>query len=441
MSGDFFRITVRLAATNGTSVIIMLFTTDTCEINVSDNQGASPKEPALAGDRNRPLFSNTLHNNQSTFSTAMTPKLNYSSPMTAALIMFATAVLFPTWPAVAQSPSSKPATTWQDLGFNQLPEGFSTDMIPLFEGLNKSRGSWSFKGEMTDGQTATPLQGNLLMQGNPQAGMFPMWKMDWGWPVDDPGQVISCVIMASPKSGLKAGFELGLIRIGPVNPSVKKNDRGIQRTMFKGTWDLKNRTIAWVESDLPDRLSGQSAEKDSAKPKQTFEMIVAADGKISIQNSKHMLKGQLVNGKTIIRTGEAPAVAATHTGKHSFKTVAEITDPRVKPWLPPQATEISLLSERGGHYARYKISEADFKKFLDQLWEAKKDSSAHQRDRMSGEGEPANRELMAKHFKAAGWEPLDNAITYYSPSKPSGAMTTYYYDREAGIAYHDRGYW
>ena len=372
-----------------------------------------------------------------------TTKFNLISPTIAAWAIFTAAVLFTSLDAFAQSDpvTKEKTTTWQDLGYNELPEGFSTDMIPLFEGLNKSRGSWSFKGETTDGQTATPLQGNLLMQGNPQAGMIPMWKMDWGWPVDDPGQVISCVIMASPKSGLKAGFELGLIRIGPVNPSVKKNDPGIQRTMFKGTWDLKNRTIAWVESDLPDRLSGQSAEKDSAKPKQTFEMIVAADGKISIQNSKHMLRGQMVSGKTIIRTGEAPVVAATHTGKHSFKTMAEITDPRIKPWLPSQATEISLLSERGGHIARYQVSEADFMKFMDKLWKAKGDSSAHKRESMSGEGEPAKPEAMSMRFKAAGWEPLDNATIYYSPSKGSGAMTTYYYDRAAGIAYHDRGYW
>ena len=80
-------------------------------------------------------------------------------------------------------------------------------------------------------------------------------------------------------------------------------------------------------------------------------------------------------------------------------------------------------------------------RFLDELWEAKKDSSAHKRDEMHGEGETANRERMARRFKAAGWEPLDKAVVYYSPSKGSGAMTTYYYDREAGIAYHDRGYW
>ncbi len=170
-------------------------------------------------------------------------------------------------------------------------------------------------------------------------------------------------------------------------------------------------------------------------------MVVAADGKILIQNSKHVPQGQMASGKAIVRTGKAPAEPVTLTGKHSFKTVAEIADRRIKPCLPPQATEISLLSERGGHFARYKVAEADFMKFLDKLWEAKKDSSAHKRETMSGEGEPANRERMARRFKAAGWEPLDNAITYYSPSKPSGAMTTYYYDREAGIAYHDTGYW
>lgn len=60
---------------------------------------------------------------------------------------------------------------------------------------------------------------------------------------------------------------------------------------------------------------------------------------------------------------------------------------------------------------------------------------------MSGEGDPANQETMARFLKVTGWKPLDKAMIYYSPSKPNGAMTTYYYDREAGIAYHDRGYW
>ena len=115
-------------------------------------------------------------------------------------------------------------------------------------------------------------------------------------------------------------------------------------------------------------------------------------------------------------------------------------DRRIKPWLPPQATEISLLSERNGHYARYKVEEGHFMKFLDGLWEADKGKSAHKRDEM-GEGEPGSPERIAKRLHTVGKETLGNFITYHSPSKPSAAMTTYYYNREAGIVYHDRGYW
>jgi hypothetical protein len=367
----------------------------------------------------------------------MKPNFDLRSPAIAALTVFA-AMLLTSCQVFAQPASSTKQTTWQDLGFIGLPEGYPVDELPLFEALNNSRGTWSFKGETTDGQTATPLQGKLSIQGNPQAGMVAMWNMDWSWPADEPEQMLACVVMASPN---KSGFDLRLVRIGPVDPMVKRNDPQIRRTVFNGAWDLKNRTITWTESDLPGRLSGQSTEQDFAKQKQSFEMVAAADGKITIQNSKHMLEGQLASGTSLVRTGKAPAEPVILTGKHNFKTVAEIADPRIKPCLPPQATEISLLSERGGHFARYTVSEADFKKFLDQLWEAKNDSSAHQREMMAGEGEPANRESMARRFKAAGWEPLNNAITYYSPSKPNGAMTTYYYDRDAGIAYHDTGYW
>ncbi|MFT4550332.1 MAG: hypothetical protein ACI9MB_004309 [Verrucomicrobiales bacterium] len=103
---------------------------------------------------------------------------------------------------------------------------------------------------------------------------------------------------------------------------------------------------------------------------------------------------------------------------------ADVTDPRVTRCLPPGAGDIVLRSERGGHFARYMVSEKDFHHFLDGLWETNKDSSAHRREQMHGEGET-----------------VENAVQYYGPSKASGAMTTYYFDREAGIAYHDTAYW
>ena len=134
------------------------------------------------------------------------------------------------------------------------------------------------------------------------------------------------------------------------------------------------------------------------------------------------------------------AFLVTLTGEHHFETATEIADRRIKPWLPPQATEISLLSERGGHFARYKVTEDHLMEFLDGLWKADKGKSAHQRGEM-GEGEPGNPERIAKRLDPAGQEAPGNFTVYYSPSKRSAAMTTYYYDRESGIAYHDRGYW
>lgn len=188
--------------------------------------------------------------------------MKVSSPKITALTMFAATILFTSWQAVAQSPPSKKATTWQDLGFNQLRAGYSTDEVPLFEGLNVSRGTWSFKGERTDGEAAMPLKGSMQIIGNPKSGMLPGWKMVWGWRADDAGYAIHYTIMASPR---KTGFDLMLFRVGPVkNPGAGQTKPKLQPTMFQGKWKLENRTITWTKSDLPNRLTGQPAKKDSA---------------------------------------------------------------------------------------------------------------------------------------------------------------------------------
>ena len=341
--------------------------------------------------------------------------------------------------AFAQQSPSKESSTWQDLGFSLLSKDFSTDKIPLFEGLNKSRGTWSFEGKTIDGKATHPLKGSLHIIGSPKSGMLPSWHMALSWVANDEENAVKYAIMASPRP---TGFDLMLFRVGPTrNLREGITNTKPQPSMFRGQWNLENRTITWTRSNLPARLKKQSKKDDVSEPSQSFEMVVASDGKISIQNSKNASQMQVVSGKAIVRTAKAPEEPVTLNGKYNFKTVEEIADRRIRPTLPPQATEISLLSTRGGHFARYRVEEDHFIEFLDKLWEAKKNSSAHKRDLMHGEGEPVNRERMAKRFKVAGWEPLENSVSYFSPSKPSGAMTTYYYDREAGIAYHDTGYW
>ncbi|MDG2124494.1 MAG: hypothetical protein P8J87_12385 [Verrucomicrobiales bacterium] len=247
------------------------------------------------------------------------------------------------------------------------------------------------------------------------------------------------MIMAEP---CKSGFDLMLTRFGPVKlPLVDKAKPRIMPDMFRGEWNSKNRAITWTARDMPARLRGKATEKNSSEPKQTFEMVVAVDGKILIQSSKHTPQGQMATGKAIVRTAEAVAGPVTLTGEHSFQTADEVADSQIKPWLPRQATEITLRSERNGHYARYELAEKDFMRFLDDIREADKGKSAHKRGERSGGGTVAKPERIENRFKRAGWENQGKFTIHHGPSKRSSAVTTYYYDREAGIAYQDRGYW
>lgn len=343
------------------------------------------------------------------------------------------------WRVVAQqSPETgEPKTLlgWKDVGFDDAPEGYPTDPIALFDGLNRSRGDWSFKGSLSASHPATPLEGRLTISGSFKDGMLPMWKLALGWPAEEPEQVVADTIIGSPEAG---GFKLMLARIGPTKPDAGANP---QRAMFQGDWNLENRTIAWTRVSRSALLPGLPAEsEESADVSESFEMDVADKGEITIRHPEQAAQHQRIEGKAVARMGE-PYVEDPASDKTRFDTLAEVSDPRVKRCLPPGARDITIHKERGGHFARHQVSEAEFHGFLNSLWEAEKDNSAHQRDEMHGEGEPANPEELAKRLEPLGWEPLKGAIIYYSPSKASGAMTTCYFDREAGIACHDTGYW
>ncbi len=356
-----------------------------------------------------------------------------------ALLASAVALLVPS-AVSAQSPSTEGAgetvPSWEDLGFEGLPEGFPTDGIALIAGLNKSRGSWSFEGSAATADAATPIGGTLRIAGEPQSGMVPMWNLSLEWPVEEPEHTVVYNLLTGPEAD---GLKLMLVRLGPMELG---GEAEAEKVIFHGTWDLGSRTITWTEAarrSLPSRPGGETAEKPGST--ESFAMGVAADGAITIGTPERAADRPRVSGKTVARVGQ-PYVEEKLAPKDStYAGYADVTDPRVRPCLPPGATDIELRSERGGHFARYTVDAEDFHQFLDGLWEANKDSSAHRREEMHGEGEPAKQEGMAQRFGPLGWKPLGNAVRYYSPSKASGAMTTYYFDREAGVAYHDRGYW
>lgn len=374
-----------------------------------------------------------------------------------ALAILAAALLSPSWEAVAQLPDSETSSRWQAQGW-QLPEGFSPEQIALFEGLDKACGTWSFAGETNANEgTTTPLQGNLEIVGKPKAGMFSGWNMSWRWPAEDPQHAIIDSIMAIPG---KSQFDLMLARFGPMKNSeadLSKQKPKTPPTLFKGTWNAQNRTITWTKEGLSFEPSAQAAKENSPQQGQSFEMALAENGALTIQNSENTPRGHMSTGRAIVRTGEAPEQPAILSGRRSFQSAAEITDPRITRYLPPGATEISLFSERAGHQASYKISAKAFDEFLVAVWDRyRADQSAapeswvaYSEEDIAKEraGSPVGRYEPKVHAaeiagdKPMAWEPLENAVSYSGPRKMSAAGATYYYDREAGLAYHNAGYW
>ena len=344
-----------------------------------------------------------------------------------------------TWPVVAQNipptiQSETPAS-WKDLGFEQAPDGYPTDSVTLFVRLNRSRGGWTFKGSHSKSDETNQFAGRIDILGSFKQGMFPSWNLVLAWPIEIPKHVVNYNIMALPDA---SGFKLMLARLGPTKPETRSK---AQRALFRGKWSLENQTIVWTRVSKPAFLHGLSSElEEFSDISESFEMVIANNGGITIQYPEQERNKLQITGNAIARIGgeyiENPTLQKTN-----FNSSAEVSDPRVKRCLPPSARNITLHKERGGHFAKYEVSKGNFHEFLNSLWKAEKDKSAHRREEMHGEGKPAKQEKLSKRFQRLGWPRLKSAIIYYSPSKANGAMTTYYFNHEAGIAYHDTGYW
>lgn len=358
--------------------------------------------------------------------------------------------------AVAQTPESQVSAEWKALGWT-LPKSFSPDQIALFKGLNAARGTWSFKAETVDGDTTTALTGKLVITGGSQGGMASTWNLIWSWPVENPQHAIVENIVAMPEYQNQQ-FGLMLVRFGPVNYSEAQLEQKpkVLPTILMGQWDAEKQTVSWTPRARRGKQGNKAATKEDV-PAPAFEMVVARDGKISIQNSENLPAGQISTGGATDRTGEAPQEPEFLTGMHRFQKGSEISDPRIMRYLPVEATDVRLISDRNGHMAHYRISAEAFDKFLAEawtryqeeraaqpkLWEdySKEDITAALKGSPVGRYEPRVRSTEIIFDKPIVWEPLENATSYEGPRRRSAAGATYYFDRETGIAYHEAGYW
>lgn len=361
--------------------------------------------------------------------------------------------------AVAQTPESQVSAEWKALGWT-LPKSFSPDQIALFKGLNAARGTWSCEAETVDGDTTTAQTGKLVITGGSQGGMASTWNLIWSWPVENPQHAIVENIVAMPEYKNQQ-FGLMLVRFGPVNYSEAKLKQKPKRPpiIFMGQWDAEKQTVSWTPRGRPGKQGNKAATKEDV-PAPAFEMVVARDGKISIQNSKNLPTGQISMGGATARTGESPQKPEEPeflTGMHRFQKGSEISDPRIMRYLPAEATDIRLISDRNGHMAHYRISAEAFDKFLARVWERYRKERAAEPKRWVdyseesitaalkgspvGRYEPRVRSTEIIFDKPIVWEPLENATNYEGPRRRSAAGATYYFDRETGIACHEAGYW
>ena len=376
--------------------------------------------------------------------------------ITIAIMLLCTAVLLsPSRPAAAQTPKSQISADWQALGWT-LPEGFSPDQIALFNGLNAARGTWSFEAETVDGDAATALTGKLVTTGGSQGGMASAWNLIWSWPAENPQRAIVENIVAMPE---RKRFGLMLVRFGPVKYSETqlKQKPKVPPLIFMGQWDAKKQTVKWTRRSMREIIGKQAATQENAP---AFDMVVAPAGKISIRNSENLPAGQISIGGSTTRTGAAPLKPGKPeflAGMHRFEKGSEISDPRIMRYLPVEATDIRLVSDRNGHMAHYRISAEAFDTFFAKVWERYRKERAAQpkswvdyneaqiiaarKGRPAGRYEPKVRSTEITFENSIVWEPLENATRYQGPQKRSAAGATYYFDREKGIACHDAGYW
>lgn len=140
-------------------------------------------------------------------------------------------------------------------------------------------------------------------------------------------------------------------------------------------------------------------------------------------------------------------------GERHYQEAGEIRNPLIQHYLPASATNITLLTGGAGHYARYNISEADFHTFLNGVWEQYRIDFAEEKGptywvdyseeeiQRELKGTPVDTFSFPEPVKELNWAPLQNTVVHGGPRRNSSAGATYWFDRKAGVAFHNAGYW
>ena len=131
---------------------------------------------------------------------------------------------------------------------------------------------------------------------------------------------------------------------------------------------------------------------------------------------------------------------ARRFGVFQYATYDDVQDFRIYRYLPDSARSITLEKTAIGHRAKYSITEAEMRDYIDRLWNESGEGSAIARSDFE-EGEIVKPDEIEYQFRELGWPPLTNAIRFRSPAQADGGGAEYFLDVSSGTAYHRAGYW
>jgi hypothetical protein len=127
-------------------------------------------------------------------------------------------------------------------------------------------------------------------------------------------------------------------------------------------------------------------------------------------------------------------------GVFQYASYGDVQDFRIYRYLPHAARSITLEKTAMGHRAKYLISEAELRDYVDKLWKESGDGSAIARSD-TNDGEVVEPEEISRQFGDLGWPPLSNAIRFHSPVQRDGGGAEYFLETNTGTVYHRAGYW
>jgi hypothetical protein len=109
--------------------------------------------------------------------------------------------------------------------------------------------------------------------------------------------------------------------------------------------------------------------------------------------------------------------------------------------LPRKATDITVHKYASGHEARFTVSEADLKSWLDEYWRTHPWVRKPEVRDNEPEAQPMSAEEFARQFGRHNWEFMSDLKRYPGPTSARGGGFTLWHSPSRNVAYLAAGYW